>query len=657
MKHKFSRVFSGILACCMAVLIMPLQAEAAGGPTYDVYQIFTGELAAGDEGSDLAGKTVMTAIKWGRNGTGTEGEEPDEAVLTELAQLNGYTTEAGVVVPASDDRAKLNVIAKYVDLESGAFLSGLALSELSTVTVPVGYYYICNTPGSVGPNDGYTAGVTVVSSEFGTLDVIPKAGSVSVRKYVANRSGAVRNRLEYMVGSRPDFSLDGVSVEDMALTGTGGFGIMAGRKTVVAEEGDIVDFQIYVPYPDNIEYYSDFYIAFADDIPAGLELIDSSVLCYWDMMDQQTNGWFSRRVMFGSRTNGETFDGDGIVGMGFEKSGQTLYVHTSASEFDHSVTTWLDNDKNVGSGGAVNVGLQTCGISLCYACKVTNGAFVSEANVNQAKVQWLNDPTDTGWVSDGIAPEHLAETVVTDDAKASVWTPGLTMHLESKSGNPIANAKFELARTDSYENADGESVTRTITECSIRTPVFSEYQAGQYVPMSQVGRYMWAYNLISEDGFPDGVTCYDVRDNSPVASTGSGTLNLTTDGNGMMVVTGLPCGTYRLHLVEDVKGYNKLDDIEFQIVPVTSDIGSLDGNMFGGEVEGFQLLLADGTMPMGMSPNTPYTSGNWGYVNMQLTSGIVLPTTGGPGVTAYLVIGAAIVLLAGACLARKRRAA
>ena len=42
----------------------------------------------------------------------------------------------------------------------------------------------------------------------------------------------------------------------------------------------------------------------------------------------------------------------------------------------------------------------------------------------------------------------------------------------------------------------------------------------------------------------------------------------------MMVVTGLPFGRYRLHLVEDVKGYNKLDDIEFEIEPVLGALRS-----------------------------------------------------------------------------------
>lgn len=619
MKHKFSRVFSGILACCMAVLIMPLQAEAAGGPTYDVYQIFTGGLAIGEEGSDHAGETVMTDVKWGLNGTGTEGEAPDEAILEELSGIVG-----------KGDKAGLDVIAKYVDLGSAAFMSGLDLSELSTVTAPVGYYYICNTPGSVGPNDGYTAGVTVVSSEDGTFEVVPKAGSVSLTKGVTNLTKAMQNRLEHTLS-------EFVKVDRVA-DGSSGLVVRKPFHSVAAEQGDSIGFTVNLEYPENMGAYKNFYVDFEDVLPHGLALVDDSVTVTWYMTPQVTG-----------------LDGKQVSAVRDGSASDPAVFTVSRDDTRLNIVTRSQLGEN-GSFAHSGGDRFFYGIQVRYECKVTDAAAVSAPNTNQVMAKWSNDPSELPY-GPGPVPEHLAETIITDDTKASVWTPGLIMHLESKSGNPIANARFELARTDAYENADGESVTRTITECSIRTPVFSQDQAGQYAPLQQDGKYTWVYNMFSGDGLPEGTVRYDVRDNSPVASTGSGVLSLTTDENGMMVVTGLPCGTYRLHLVEDVKGYNKLDDIEFNIEPLVSGGSSLGRDQRGGEIEGFQVTLPGGVLPAGLQPNVPYHSDNWAYVNMQLMSGLVLPTTGGPGVAGILLAGAAVVILAGALLYRKRRVA
>ena len=47
--------------------------------TYDVYQIFTGDLHEG----------VLSNIKWGKNSTGTKGTAVDQTTLAALAAVNG----------------------------------------------------------------------------------------------------------------------------------------------------------------------------------------------------------------------------------------------------------------------------------------------------------------------------------------------------------------------------------------------------------------------------------------------------------------------------------------------------------------------------------------------------------------------------------------
>ena len=76
-------------------LMMALSVTAfAANHTYEVYQIFTGDYSEG----------VLSNVKWGKNGTGTEGTAVDQTIIDALAAVN-----------SSSDTAKLAEIKKYVN--------------------------------------------------------------------------------------------------------------------------------------------------------------------------------------------------------------------------------------------------------------------------------------------------------------------------------------------------------------------------------------------------------------------------------------------------------------------------------------------------------------------------------------------------------------
>lgn len=77
-----------------------ISAPTGSTRTYDVYQIFTGNLHEG----------VLSNIKWGKNGTGTEKTAVDQTTLDALAAVNGKS-----------DTEKLTEIQKYVKLNSEKF--------------------------------------------------------------------------------------------------------------------------------------------------------------------------------------------------------------------------------------------------------------------------------------------------------------------------------------------------------------------------------------------------------------------------------------------------------------------------------------------------------------------------------------------------------
>lgn len=128
------------------------------GHTYEVYQIFTGDLHEG----------ILSNVKWGKNGTGTEGEPVSEAVLTELAGATGSDTQ------------KLAVITKNVNLESEKY--GVATNAAPLTNVPAGYYLIKDVDGAfAGQDDAYTLYIVEVVQN---VSIAPKSAKPTVDKQV-----------------------------------------------------------------------------------------------------------------------------------------------------------------------------------------------------------------------------------------------------------------------------------------------------------------------------------------------------------------------------------------------------------------------------------------------------------------------------------------
>lgn len=183
--------------------------------TYEIYQIFTGDYADG----------VLSNIKWGQNGTGTEGEKVATSVLDELE----------AVKDATSDTAKLAVIQKYTNLNSTPIRTG---SETTYTNLPVGYYLVKDKDGSLtGTNVGYTLYVTQVVN--GTLTFAPKADVPTTDKKIVEGENKV--------------------------------------ETNEASIGDEVNYEITGTMPSNIADYKTYYYMFTDTLSKGLTYKDNSI--------------------------------------------------------------------------------------------------------------------------------------------------------------------------------------------------------------------------------------------------------------------------------------------------------------------------------------------------------------------------------------------
>ena len=172
-----------------------ISAPTGSTRTYDVYQIFTGDLHEG----------VLSNIKWGRNGTGTEETAVDQTTLDALAAVN-----------SKSDTEKLTEIQKYVKLDSEKFGT---VSNGNSLTVPTGYYLIKDN-GPVNDGEAYSLYVVQV---VGPTTISPKVGTTASDKKVKDTNDSAANSTtdwqdsaDYDIGDAVPFKLSATIAQDYA---------------------------------------------------------------------------------------------------------------------------------------------------------------------------------------------------------------------------------------------------------------------------------------------------------------------------------------------------------------------------------------------------------------------------------------------------------
>lgn len=241
MKKAIKKLMAALLAVAM-VCAMAIPAFADGssststaavtlytitapknGHTYEIYQIFTGDY-------DALQPSMLTNIKWGKNGTGTAGDAVEQTVLDELS---------GVASSASD-KAKLAVIEKYVTLTNPV----KTIVNGGSVEVVGGYYLIKDQDGSLSGSEPYT---TYLVSVVGTVTISPKSNDV------------------------PEFEKKLKDTNDSTGDTTGW------QDSADYDIGDYIPFRLQGTVPEDYDSYKTYYYAFHDVEEKGLTFDPSSV--------------------------------------------------------------------------------------------------------------------------------------------------------------------------------------------------------------------------------------------------------------------------------------------------------------------------------------------------------------------------------------------
>lgn len=173
-----------------------ISAPKESNRTYEVYQIFTGDLHEG----------VLSNIKWGKNGIGTEETAVDQTTLDALAAVNGKS-----------DTEKLTEIQKYVKLDSEKFGT---VSNGNSLTVPTGYYLIKDN-GPVNDGEAYSLYVVQV---VGPTTISPKVETTTSDKKVDDKNDSNttedattwQDSADYDIGDAVPFKLSATIAQDYA---------------------------------------------------------------------------------------------------------------------------------------------------------------------------------------------------------------------------------------------------------------------------------------------------------------------------------------------------------------------------------------------------------------------------------------------------------
>lgn len=288
-----------VLVSLLMIFTFALPAFAAGATTYtitapatthqyEIYQIFTGDLNG----------NILSNVKWGKNGTGTEGQPVASTIIDELTAVN-----------SKSDREKLDVVEQYAKLDSTS--SPVAtITNGQTYRAAAGYYLIKDKDNTVSGTDTYT---TYIVQVVGDVTITPKSDAPSFEKKVKDTNDT---------------------------TGaTSGW-----QDSADYDIGDVVPFKLEGTVSSKYNDYKTYYFAFHDQAETGLTFNADSVKVYVDG-NEITSGYSVET----SPADGDTFD---VV---FDNLKDIAGVDIKAgSKITVEYTATLNDKAVLGSQGNVN---------------------------------------------------------------------------------------------------------------------------------------------------------------------------------------------------------------------------------------------------------------------------------------------------------------
>jgi fimbrial isopeptide formation D2 family protein/LPXTG-motif cell wall-anchored protein len=518
MKKRLQKLLSAVVALTMLMGSLSICAAANDNEIdtqsdtsttvkhiYELYQIFTGTYDGTAENSTDSASSTLSDLKWGKNGTGTQGEDvPSDIIkaLTGVGDESKYT-----------DQEQLAVIKQYADLTDPYRGANDQPTKSGTTyvysNVEPGYYLIKDQDGSLtGKNATYT--LYVVKVVKNQLVFEPKGSTPTVDKKIIDNGEKSANE---------------------------------------AAIGETINYQITGRISSQVGSYNTYYYEFKDTLSKGLTFdgTDSvNVKLYFSAED--TTGVDVTKYFY----KGATAQSDGTtvikVAMQDMKQLENLKdLNITLSETTRVVLTYTAklNENAVVNGPNENK------VVLIYS----NDPNTSGDGKNPG-----NPPENPE------EPKPTTPTGETVESKTETYTTGLYITKTNSEGDRLSGAEFTLTGTNIVQV---KVATKTefveITDenpASAGEAVYYELKSGAYTKAVPDDTNKDAY-ADTEKTYKMVTTTELV---TGTAADGTYKVVGTVDASsGVIYFVGLGAGTYTLSETKTPAGYNTMDDVTFTV--------------------------------------------------------------------------------------------
>lgn len=381
--------------------------------------------------------------------------------------------------------------------------------------------------------------------------------------------------------------------------------IVEGDDKVTTNEasiGDEVNYEITGTMPANIADYKTYYYMFTDTLSKGLTYKENSINVTVNGVD--VTKYFYKGVGTYDETKGTVIE----VGI--------LDVKALSLLTDPAVGEITKDTKVV----------------LTYTALLNENAVIAgEGNPNDVKLEYSNDPNDSG---DGSTtppenpdkPTPVHPTGESPEIEVVTYTTELTILKTDEDNEFLPGVEFTLT-------GNGVNIILVTEE------TFTEAADGEYWKLKD-GTYTTTAPTTADDE-TDNRDDYESVDTkytktTTVVAKGSGKTETNVVGtvqtDGTVTFKGLGAGVYTITETKTLPGYNTIDPITFTLT-------------FDSETKKFA------------SDNDKVTVGEDNMLDTSIVNqkGSLLPSTGGIGTTIFYVVGGILVIGAGILLVAKKR--
>ena len=546
--------------------------------TYDAYQIFSGKLSADG--------TTLSSIEWGASIA--DPEALLNALITDTKEIklaNSSTTRSAVfarmttaevsALPIEEKASVLaNEIANNIHGNDSAILDRFA-EIVGEATYTADGEFIAHTYLGTA-----TASANTQSQQDGAtgyaINDLP-AGYYLIK----DRDGEVTNEGDF-------YSKYMINVVKSSTITVKGEGVKVTKSVNDTLDGTYTEYEdAYInqelfykwegTLPNNLLSYDTYNYKFVDTMAPGLTFVE-----YEKIYIENNNGTVAYSIY-----DVETDDAlpAGVV------------ATDPATDAEGNITFSLEIEDLLATYPSI---LPSQKVIVKYTCYLNRNALIADANTNEVKIEYDNNPNGEG-----------TGVTVPDYAHAYTFKVDVDKYDAADANIKLEGVEFILYYRDTVGDTTTYHYAQVITEEMVEAGTEIN---GKVVTDADVG-VVYGYTEDRED-----------------ASI------LDTDENGAIYLKGLDAGIYYLEETKEPDGYNKLDTpVQVEIKPEYSEV---DGSLTTVKYE------VDNT-----------DQGNLSTVSVANSKGNILPSTGGIGTTIFYIAGAILALGAGLVLITKKRLA